>query len=156
MIVASCMFCSWVCSKCELFGVLVVLFYVVLFFVFFKQKTAYEMRISDWISDVCFPIYTIFIRSAPMSAILVKMPPQMRSAEAPSDSPMAKPMKHGPTSADGRNARMQIMKNNSTHTSSSPTLMPDWSGIIRDRKSEVTGKSGLVRRNMGGGRTIKK
>src|SRR3546814_5926523 len=22
-------------------------------FVFFKQKTAYEMRISDWISDVC-------------------------------------------------------------------------------------------------------
>src|SRR3546814_1230844 len=23
------------------------------FFLFFKQKTAYEMRISDWISDVC-------------------------------------------------------------------------------------------------------
>src|SRR3546814_15471503 len=23
------------------------------FFVFFKQKTAYEMRISDWSSDVC-------------------------------------------------------------------------------------------------------
>src|SRR3546814_994715 len=27
------------------------LFYVVFFF--FKQKTAYEMRISDWSSDVC-------------------------------------------------------------------------------------------------------
>src|SRR3546814_9034157 len=27
------------------------LFYVLLFF--FKQKTAYEMRISDWSSDVC-------------------------------------------------------------------------------------------------------
>src|SRR3546814_4803426 len=26
--------------------------YVILFF-FFKQKTAYEMRISDWSSDVC-------------------------------------------------------------------------------------------------------
>src|SRR3546814_4095978 len=25
----------------------------VFFFVFFKQKTAYEMRISDWSSDVC-------------------------------------------------------------------------------------------------------
>src|SRR3546814_2686342 len=25
----------------------------ILFFVFFKQKTAYEMRISDWSSDVC-------------------------------------------------------------------------------------------------------
>src|SRR3546814_2396371 len=32
-------------------GVSVVLL-VVLFF-FFKQKTAYEMRISDWSSDVC-------------------------------------------------------------------------------------------------------
>src|SRR3546814_2631541 len=29
-----------------------VLCYVLLFF-FFKQKTAYEMRISDWSSDVC-------------------------------------------------------------------------------------------------------
>src|SRR3546814_10499270 len=29
----------------------IVLFYVCVFF--FKQKTAYEMRISDWSSDVC-------------------------------------------------------------------------------------------------------
>src|SRR3546814_6932981 len=28
-------------------------FAVWLFFLFFKQKTAYEMRISDWSSDVC-------------------------------------------------------------------------------------------------------
>src|SRR3546814_14718165 len=28
-------------------------FYVLLCFFFFKQKTAYEMRISDWSSDVC-------------------------------------------------------------------------------------------------------
>src|SRR3546814_3172606 len=27
--------------------------YLVFFFFFFKQKTAYEMRISDWSSDVC-------------------------------------------------------------------------------------------------------
>src|SRR3546814_1694381 len=27
--------------------------YYLLFFFFFKQKTAYEMRISDWSSDVC-------------------------------------------------------------------------------------------------------
>src|SRR3546814_5200497 len=25
----------------------------IMFFFFFKQKTAYEMRISDWSSDVC-------------------------------------------------------------------------------------------------------
>src|SRR3546814_6265145 len=33
------------------FSVLVLCFYVIFFF--FKQKTAYEMRISDWSSDVC-------------------------------------------------------------------------------------------------------
>src|SRR3546814_12231035 len=27
--------------------------FLVFFFFFFKQKTAYEMRISDWSSDVC-------------------------------------------------------------------------------------------------------
>src|SRR3546814_2073635 len=27
--------------------------YVIMFFFFFKQKTAYEVRISDWSSDVC-------------------------------------------------------------------------------------------------------
>src|SRR3546814_18606536 len=30
---------SWLCSSCSFF--------------FFKQKTAYELRISDWSSDVC-------------------------------------------------------------------------------------------------------
>src|SRR3546814_5330747 len=36
-------------------GFRLVLFMVLLFtfFFFFKQKTAYEMRISDWSSDVC-------------------------------------------------------------------------------------------------------
>src|SRR3546814_6577637 len=29
------------------------LFFWVIVFLFFKQKTAYEMRISDWSSDVC-------------------------------------------------------------------------------------------------------
>src|SRR3546814_8437627 len=29
------------------------LFYFLFCFFFFKQKTAYEMRISDWSSDVC-------------------------------------------------------------------------------------------------------
>src|SRR3546814_7469606 len=32
---------------------MVVLYFLDLFFFFFKQKTAYEMRISDWSSDVC-------------------------------------------------------------------------------------------------------
>src|SRR3546814_9721734 len=34
----------------------------VFFFFFFKQKTAYEMRISDWSSDVCSS--DLFIKTA--------------------------------------------------------------------------------------------
>src|SRR3546814_3541711 len=35
------------------FFVFVTVVHTVSFFFFFKQKTAYEMRISDWSSDVC-------------------------------------------------------------------------------------------------------
>src|SRR3546814_7700075 len=54
--------------SCHVFSLLSVAEYVYLFF-FFKQKTAYEMRISDWSSDVCssdltngdvFPLHDIF------------------------------------------------------------------------------------------------
>src|SRR3546814_3553285 len=44
--VVTCVFC---CGPC--YVMVLVLRYVVFFF--FKQKTAYEMRISDWSSDVC-------------------------------------------------------------------------------------------------------
>src|SRR3546814_2370881 len=40
---------SFLCSDL----LLLILFYVCVLFFFFKQKTAYEMRISDWSSDVC-------------------------------------------------------------------------------------------------------
>src|SRR3546814_6644443 len=39
-----------------------------LFFFFFKQKTAYEMRISDWSSDVCSSDLTL--ADAPSPAIV--------------------------------------------------------------------------------------
>src|SRR3546814_1522178 len=59
--------CGWLCVYSYIYGVchyaldlvciccLVILFvcYILVFFFFFKQKTAYEMRISDWSSDVC-------------------------------------------------------------------------------------------------------
>src|SRR3546814_8638779 len=43
-----------ICFDCVYVAVLLsvnTFFYI--FFFFFKQKTAYEMRISDWSSDVC-------------------------------------------------------------------------------------------------------
>ncbi len=64
-----------------------------------------------------------------MSAILVKMPPAMRSAEAPSDSPMAKPMKHGPAKSAGTKSRMQSMISSSVLMSAMPMLIPARSGM---------------------------
>src|SRR3546814_3645482 len=45
------MFYSSVCFF--VFLCIYVLVYLLFGFFFFKQKTAYEMRISDWSSDVC-------------------------------------------------------------------------------------------------------
>src|SRR3546814_3856439 len=38
---------------------------VLSFFFFFKQKTAYEMRISDWSSDVCSSDLNIMVTNTP-------------------------------------------------------------------------------------------
>src|SRR3954471_17079819 len=72
---------------------------------------------------------TIFIKSEPMSAIFVKIPPAMRSAEAPSDSPMAKPMKQGPAYVEGTKRRMQSIIRSSMLISIVPIDMPALSGI---------------------------
>ena len=71
----------------------------------------------------------IFIRSEPMSAILVKMPPAMRSALAPSDSPIANPMKQAPASDPGTNSMMTSIISSSTLISAMPMDMPDFMGI---------------------------
>src|SRR3546814_7335491 len=65
----------------------VVVLYVVYVFFFFKQKTAYEMRISDWSSDVCssdlpgppFPLQT---GSAPAHAGTAARDPRSDLASA--------------------------------------------------------------------------
>src|SRR3546814_3123408 len=41
------------CVMCSVLVLFVRYCYDLVFFFFFKQKTAYEMRISDWSSDVC-------------------------------------------------------------------------------------------------------
>src|SRR3546814_3278460 len=41
------------CMLCLCVWIWICLFFDCVFFFFFKQKTAYEMRISDWSSDVC-------------------------------------------------------------------------------------------------------
>src|SRR3546814_10797788 len=41
------------------------LYFMCLLFCFVKQKTAYEMRISDWSSDVCSSDLVVFIDDSP-------------------------------------------------------------------------------------------
>src|SRR3546814_9810171 len=54
----------------------------VLFFFFFKQKTAYEMRISDWSSDVCssdLPV-TQTIEGRERFSVNVRLPQDYRNS----------------------------------------------------------------------------
>src|SRR3546814_3769675 len=51
-----------------------VMFYVWLVLFFFKQKTAYEMRISDWSSDVCSSDL-LLAKLAQGHRALVRLPP---------------------------------------------------------------------------------
>ncbi len=64
-----------------------------------------------------------------MSAIFVKMPPAMRSAEAPRDSPIAKPMKQGPARWLGMKRRMPSIRSSSVEMSIVPMDIPAASGM---------------------------
>jgi len=72
---------------------------------------------------------TIFIRSDPISAILVKIPPAILNALAPKDSPIAKPMKQAPALSLGINNNMINIMMSSTQISNTPILIPDCNGI---------------------------
>src|SRR3546814_5038804 len=47
--------------------------YILYVFFFFKQKTAYELRISDWSSDVCSSDLIAAFKSVPFWAIDVSL-----------------------------------------------------------------------------------
>src|SRR3546814_1684378 len=55
----------------------IVFFYCMTFFFFFKQKTAYEMRIIDWSADVCSPD---LVRSFSASSYPKQAPCQRRKS----------------------------------------------------------------------------
>src|SRR3546814_5338358 len=60
-------------------AVCVYIMFTVLIFFFFKQKTAYELRISDWSSDVC----SSDLRARRQAACLHKRPKEEAPHEAP-------------------------------------------------------------------------
>src|SRR3546814_2671683 len=85
--------------------------YVLCFF--FKQKTAYEMRISDWSSDVCS---SDLLSSQPLSAPSVQVDPQNLAyviyTSGSTGNPKGVSVAHGPLAmhcqAIGERYEMQI------------------------------------------------
>src|SRR3546814_12125167 len=104
---------------------------------FFKQKTAYEMRISDWSSDVCSSDLglTSVVQVASVPSISV---PVVSTTLAPRMGKRASAIRWRVTAGP---------KSNSWFPS---TMMP------RDRQSVVLGKSVSVRVDLGGRRIIQK
>src|SRR3546814_1955006 len=68
---------------------------MLLLFFFFKQKTAYEMRISDLISDVAAPISRFLVRGD--GVVQPRTPrPDQRNHEGADRSPAARDRRHAP------------------------------------------------------------
>ena len=61
----------------------------------------------------------------------MKIPPATRRAEAPKDSPIAKPMKQAPAKCPGTNNKIVNIKINSTDTRQTPIDIPAFKGIFK-------------------------
>src|SRR3546814_15113930 len=128
---------------------------MILFFFFFKQKTAYEMRISDWSSDVCSSDL-----AAPLSRTadgMDGMPPAARAfssenASVDCDEVVAAGMPGGVVvcapaalamdAATMTAAIVRYMDDNSLRTGFAPRGNAHRGHRIVDRKSGVYGKRG--------------
>src|SRR3546814_13008033 len=103
------------------------------YFFFFKQKTAYEMRISDWSSDVC------------SSDLAVRLPrPPHQEAQFPRPVDPAHQRRRP-------RARPDLLPVYERHQAGWYRARPQG-----DRKSVVSGKSVSVRVDLGGCRILKK
>src|SRR3546814_14407132 len=117
---------------------------IVIFFFFFKQKTAYEMRISDWSSDVCS------FRSAFGEGLRCDIPAR--------DDRLCGP------AADGAGEREPVRRRpwRAQRRAAQPAQRLPRPGLGdpcrhgRDRESVVSGKSVSVRVDLGGRRIITK
>src|SRR3546814_11677641 len=105
---------------------------------FFKQKTAYEMRISDWSSDVCSSDLLALARAARRRA---PVPAPREPARARPPARGSGPPRHG----WHRTRSMPASNHPARRTTDA-----------RHRKSVVTGKSVSVRVDLGGRRINKK
>src|SRR3546814_16754648 len=100
---------------------------------FFKHKTAYEMRISDWSSDVC---------SSDLKSVVAAE--ESRPDEALPVAAAAAPDTDSPAEVEDPNEDLQ------------PNESLDKDSDYTDRKSVVSGKSESVRVEFSGRRICKK
>src|SRR3546814_11394090 len=116
-------------------------------FFFFKQKTAYEMRISDWSSDVC---------SSDLALHIHPFPADLENAH----------LMHGRLGFHEPGVRILIVNRAAERNRVAGVIVQAARRIavfmqvsqryLPDRKSVVSGKRGSVRLDLGGRRTIKK
>src|SRR3546814_20384851 len=117
-------------------------------FLFIKQKTAYEMRISDWSSDVCSS--DLPRRQAPAEAVREAVLVEQGDAEA---------LVHGPAVADVRPIEIETPRRLDRHARGAQLAQRP--GVDRparrqpDRPRDVEGQSVSVRVELVGGRSIR-
>src|SRR3546814_16464590 len=114
---------------------------------FFKQKTAYEMRISDWSSDVCSS--DLKAREGPLAHDAAEAIKRL-TAEAEQIAMRLKETEAVRPDLDDRLARADIISRDAELD-----LARAMKKKARDRKSVVQGKRGLHRVDLGWRRTIK-
>src|SRR3546814_14145009 len=116
-------------------------------FFFFKQKTAYEMRISDWSSDVCSSDLVAsgasFTVGAARQACRAGVPRGRQGAAVDA-------RQGGHVRLSHRRTRRREDDRYRVHLPVGHQIQPG------DRKSVVSGKSVSVRVDLGGRRIIKK
>src|SRR3546814_18975238 len=108
-------------------------------FFFFKQKTAYEMRISDWSSDVCSSDLGEAVRRRRLR----------EGREAEDDCPDRGRHRARRADARGRGRAHRRQSLRFREHAGGPPPQP-----VADRKSVVSGKSVSVRVDLGGRRII--
>src|SRR3546814_18659562 len=114
---------------------------------FFKQKTAYEMRISDWSSDVCssdLPYLRYWLDTTQAGSFCMVDPPEGRVADWPEEAfRTVRATYWGMISEVDRQIGRLVERLQAA-------------GAWEDRKRVVSGKSVSVRVVLGGRRSIKK
>src|SRR3546814_17426052 len=113
-------------------------------FFFFKQKTAYEMRISDWSSDVCS---SDVLRHDEGAAVRQQYLQRQERADEGDDRGAGERAEYRAVAAEDRPA--------ADDDGGDGVELAQLTGL-RDRKSVVSGKSVSVRVALGGRRIIQK